>query len=347
MRATTATAIGEASVVAHHAALTLVRCVEPRGAYGDILESVLVLVGAADGTASTWSLRRNSKGRWHRRANSSSLGRRPGVVFRGHGGSAVVAGDVNLALDVCVLAWQDGAVAVYSLGDGRLLRRLAVGGDEPRHVAISRQGVVVVGRLKPRSASSPAGGGGIVGATTLLEAHSVNGGVLARATVACDVKRLRVVGELSDAVLLVGAAAVELRALATLAPLRVLRLPIDSTLVDVDLAPDAQHPAALFVATSSGDVALRVLAGCEAWADRRAASDAGVGAFFTKRTSLAIGFAAAALGRGRDLATATSDVVGEARAFSKRGSAAASKPNVFSKAIGRLFAAQPQPPAPR
>jgi hypothetical protein len=134
--------------------------------------------------------------------------------------------------------------------------------------------------------------------------------------------------------------------------------------VDVDLAPDAQHPAALFVATSSGDVALRVLAGCEAWADRRAASDAGVGAFFTKRTSLAIGFAAAALGRGkgilgrpvgasltafvgRDLATATSDVVGEARAFSKRGSAAASKPNAFSKAIGRLFAPQPQPPAPR
>ena len=56
------------------------------------------------------------------------------------------------------------------------------------------------------------------------------------------------------------------------------------------------------------------------WADKRATQNAGVSAIVAKRATQVLGFAAGVIGRGQDFASATRDVVGEARASIKGSS---------------------------
>ena len=100
-------------------------------------------------------------------------------------------------------------------------------------------------------------------------------------------------------------------------------------LVRAALAPDGERPAALVVAADDGLVVVRALRGADAWAERRAARDAGLGAAVAKRATQVLGVAASVASRGHDLASAARDVAAEARA-SIRGS------STFGK-LGSLF----------
>ena len=80
------------------------------------------------------------------------------------------------------------------------------------------------------------------------------------------------------------------------------------------LAPDALAPCAAVVAFNDGLVALRVLAGAGAWAERRSQRATGVVAAASRRASQVMRFAASVASRGNEVASAARDVVGEARA---------------------------------
>ena len=152
---------------------------------------------------------------------------------------------------------------------------------------------------------------------------------------ASPVRSLSACGDVDGGVLICLDAALEVRAAATLALVRRVDAahfapgPPAPTLVCADLAPDASHPAAVVVATSDGLVAVRALRGADGWADRRASSAAGLNAHLAKRATQVLGFASSIATRGSEIASATRDVVGEARA-SIRGSSTLGK-------LGSLF----------
>jgi hypothetical protein len=159
-----------------------------------------------------------------------------------------------------------------------------------------------------------------VGPSTLLDVHDVNGGCIGEACVASQVCSAHVCGPLGDVLVVVTACSVELRALPSLQ----ITKKVDSklfappgeapTLSLLTFAPDALAPCAAVAAFDDGLVALRVLAGSEAWAERRSQRATGVVAAASRRASQVMRFAASVASRGNEVASAARDVVGEARA---------------------------------
>ncbi|KAH8051431.1 hypothetical protein JL720_15142 [Aureococcus anophagefferens] len=282
--------VGEASVVAHDAALTLVV------AFDDDAGVFARCEGERPDVLRPWPKR-------------ARLRTRPEAVFRGHA-APIVAGDASRAADVAVTAAADGRV-VHALATGCLLRAILrdLGG--------------------PPAALRLAGATGLVAAVTaggLLAVASVNGGPrVAEAALAEAPADLAVAGEFDDALLLVFPDGLQVRDLLSLAVVRSLTQhhfapsAPPPRLAAAVLAPDAATPAAVIVASDDGLLALRVFRGADA-ADRRGAMHAGVSALVAKRATQVAGVIAGVLGRASDLSAATRDVVGEARA-SIKGSA--------------------------
>lgn len=280
---------GESSVVACDAPITLVRLFG-----GDDDEDLFALVGSLDGSVAVWRIHRSGKffGRRH-----SLLSRWPDCVLRGHG-SPVAAGDADARLlRVAVTAGADGAVLVHSLrsGDHKLLRRLT--GPAPGRRALS------ICLSAPRARA-------VVCFGAVIEVHSVNGGLITATRLAYIPSGIRVVGTRRDALLCISHDRFELLAMeAGLAPVRTVAADtfhnqaarVSPPLLDVDLGPDPDAPAAVFAATADSKVAVRILYRTDDFFDKRALNDASVGAIVAARASQVIGLAAAALGKGHDL----------------------------------------------
>jgi len=324
---------GEASIPAAQCELSLVTFAErDPDEWDDDSDprphGMMLIVGVVNGTASIWRIDRaqDLPGLGQRVLKRKSIaGRRPELVARGHS-AAIVAADASTALGILVTAAADGAILLHDLNEpraGMLLRRLRKSQLEPETNCIismtlgRRRGIVAI----------------VAADADSVEILSLNGGPVVTGMCLKGITpfSIRFAGENDSGLLVVSKSNLELRSVdrgltivTSLSPADII-LPqalatppgrITTNLCVAELAPDTCRPAALFVATSEGSVALRVLAGSEHWYERKANQEASVSAALAKTATNVIGLVAGAAAKTHEIATVTRGVVQEAASTS-------------------------------